>query len=110
MGSWCASVDGGTVWFERLEEAYRHLLHGVLYRRLLWKRIGMRWAVIALGMANLAGGVAVLGTGRIGVNIFPSGDQSQVDVTLTMPSASAIHTTDAVTKQLEQRLTAYPEV
>jgi HAE1 family hydrophobic/amphiphilic exporter-1 len=70
----------------------------------------MRWAVIALGMASLAGGVAVLGTGRVGVNIFPSGDQSEVDVTLTMPSASAIETTDAVAKQLEQRLAAYPEV
>ena len=70
----------------------------------------MRWAVIALGMASPAGGVAVLGIRRVGVNIFPSGDQSEVDVTLTMPSASAIETTDAVAKQLEQRLTAYSEV
>jgi HAE1 family hydrophobic/amphiphilic exporter-1 len=70
----------------------------------------MRWAVIAIGPASLAGGLGLLGTGRVGVNIFPSGDQSEVDITLTMPSASTIDTTDAVVKQLEQRLTAYPEV
>ena len=97
-------------WFERLEGAYRSLLHGVLHRRWLRQRVGMRWAVIAVGLASLAGGLGLLGTGRVGVNIFPSGDQSEVDITLTMPSASTIDTTDAVVKQLEQRLTAYPEV
>ncbi|MDQ6671362.1 MAG: efflux RND transporter permease subunit [Chloroflexota bacterium] len=97
-------------WFEQLEGGYRSLLHGVLYRRVLWGRIGMRWAVIALGLASLGGGLLILTSGRVGVNIFPSGDQSEVDVTLTMPSASTIETTDAVAKQLEQRLTAYPEV
>jgi multidrug efflux pump subunit AcrB len=96
--------------FERLEAGYQGLLRRVLHQRLLGQRIGMRWAVIALGLASLACGLGLLGTGRVGIDIFPSGDQSEVDITLQMPSATSIETTDAVVKQLEQRLTAYPEV
>jgi hydrophobic/amphiphilic exporter-1 (mainly G- bacteria), HAE1 family len=95
--------------FDRLADVYSRLLHAILTRRLVW-RIGMRWAVIALGVGSLVGGLALLRTGRIGVDIFPSGDQSEVDITLVMPSATTIDATDTVVKQLEQRLSTYPEV
>ncbi|HEX6511543.1 MAG TPA: efflux RND transporter permease subunit, partial [Chloroflexota bacterium] len=51
-----------------------------------------------------------LATGRIGFDIFPSGDQSEVDLTLTMPAATSLSRTDSVVRQIEGRLKTYPEV
>ena len=106
--------------FERLASTYRRVLRAALSRNLvaLGRRpgggpriaIGMRWLVIASGLLAMAAGVAVLGTGRIGLDIFPSGDQSEVDVTVVMPSATALEQTDVVTGLLQQRLRRYPEV
>ncbi|MGI9147076.1 MAG: efflux RND transporter permease subunit [Chloroflexota bacterium] len=101
----------GRTWdrgFARLANAYRTLLHGVLTGN--WHRLSGRWLVIGLGLATFAGGMSLLLTGRIGVDIFPSGDQSEVDVTLVMPSATNIQVTNDVVQQLEQRLHGYPEV
>jgi hydrophobic/amphiphilic exporter-1 (mainly G- bacteria), HAE1 family len=75
-----------------------------------WRGLSGRWLVIALGLASLVGGLSLLLTGRVGLDIFPSGDQSEVDVTLVMPSATNIQVTNAVVLQLEQRLRTYPEV
>ena len=52
--------------------------------------IGARWLVIALGLASFGLGMSLLGTGRIGFDLFPSGDQSEVDITLVMPPAAAM--------------------
>lgn len=101
----------GRMWdagFEGVGRGYRRLLVRVLTGRFL--RLGARWTVIVIGVASFAGGVALLGTGRIGFNIFPSGDQSEVDVTLVMPPATSIERTDEVVRQLEERLHRYPEV
>lgn len=94
--------------FNRVETGYAHVLHGVLTRR--WWHFSARWLVIALGIASFIGGLGLLGLGRIGVDIFPSGDQSEVYVTLKMPSATDIDVTDSVSKTIEQRLRQYPEV
>jgi HAE1 family hydrophobic/amphiphilic exporter-1 len=94
--------------FDRLASGYRALLHGVLTGN--WRGLSGRWLVIGLGLASLAGGLGLLTTGRIGIDIFPSGDQSEVDVTVVMPSATNIQVTSGVVQQLEQRLRGYPEV
>ena len=107
--------DGG---FDRVSHAYRLLLHAVLTGRTLrfiprrrGKRgIGMRWVAILGGFLAFAGGIALLGTGRIGLDIFPSGDQSEVDITVVMPPATSLASTDAAVKQIEQRLPSYKEV
>lgn len=111
--------------FERLSEAYRHLLAHVLTDRVLrfgpaagpnarrhwWNRgLGMRWVVIAVGLASFVIGVGLLRTGRVGFDIFPSGDQSEIDVTVVMPPATSIQRTDAVVRDLEARLKDYREV
>src|SRR5207302_1006570 len=94
--------------FDRLASGYRSLLHGVL----TGPRRGLsgRWLVIGLGLASLVGGLSLLTTGRIGIDLFPSGDQSEVDITVVMPSATNINVTNGVVQQLEQRLQTYPEV
>ncbi|HYY89493.1 MAG TPA: efflux RND transporter permease subunit [Chloroflexota bacterium] len=95
--------------FDRLSHRYQRLLARVLGGRL-FGRVGLRWAVIVVGLGSFVFGLGLLRTGRVGFDLFPSGDQSEVDVTLVMPPATSIETTDAVVRQLEGRLRAYPEV
>jgi HAE1 family hydrophobic/amphiphilic exporter-1 len=73
-------------------------------------RVGMRWGAILAGFLAAVAGVALLGAGLIGLDIFPSGDQSEIDVQLIMPSATSIADTYAVVQGLEQQLKAVPEV
>ncbi len=99
--------------FGWLELQYERLLRGVLTAHLVrlgFVRIGMRWVAIAAGVLTAAAGVAVLASGAVGVDIFPSGDQSEVDVTLTMPPASTIQATNDVVQRMEGVLHTVPEV
>ncbi len=104
--------------FDAVSGAYRRLLHGVLTGRALrfiprrhGKRgIGMRWVAILVGLLAFVGGLSLLATGRIGFDIFPSGDQSEVDVSVIMPPATSLAATDAAVKQIEQRIHTYKEV
>ena len=98
--------------FLRLEHSYRSLLRTILTRRLVpfGPRPGLRWLVVFIGLASLVAGLAILRTGRVGVDVFPSGDQSEVDLTVVMPPATDIATTDSVVQQVESRLRGYPEV
>ncbi len=101
----------GRAWdrgFGRLADGYRSLLHSVLTGR--WRGLSGRWLVIGLGLASLVGGLSLLTTGRIGIDLFPSGDQSEVDITVVMPSATNVQVTNGVVQQLEERLRGYPEV
>jgi len=101
----------GRVWdrgFDRLNSGYRIVINFVLRRKLLG--IGMRWFVVLFGLATFAFGISLFVTGRIGIDIFPSGDQNEVDITLTMPPATALTTTDAVVKDIESKLRSVPEV
>ncbi|MDE3074981.1 MAG: efflux RND transporter permease subunit, partial [Chloroflexota bacterium] len=90
--------------FERLSQGYRRLL-----ARVLAGRKG-RWLVIATGLLSFILGISMLFTGRIGFDIFPSGDQAEIDATVVMPSGTSLDRTDAVVKEMERRLKAYPEI
>jgi HAE1 family hydrophobic/amphiphilic exporter-1 len=87
--------------FDTLERWYEHLLSFTLPRR---------WLVILVGLACFAGGLSLLFTGKIGFDFFPNGDQSEVDVTLTMPPATSLATTTGVADKIESELHTYPEV
>jgi hydrophobic/amphiphilic exporter-1 (mainly G- bacteria), HAE1 family len=108
---WDAGFDG-------LAHLYQRVLAKVLTGRILRflpgrrgrRGIGARWLVIVVGVLSLFVGLGTLATGRVGFDVFPSGDQSEVDLTVTMPSATTLARTDGVVRQLEQRLKAYPEV
>jgi len=95
--------------FDRVSRGYQRLLTRVLSGRIL-RIVAMRWVVILIGFGSFIFGIALLGTGRIGFDLFPSGDQSEIDITLVMPPATSIETTDAVVEQLEARLRGYPEL
>jgi HAE1 family hydrophobic/amphiphilic exporter-1 len=48
--------------------------------------------------------------GFIGNDFFPSGDQSEIDVTLTMPPSTSLDATNAAAQQIERILHARPDV
>ncbi|HUZ78496.1 MAG TPA: efflux RND transporter permease subunit [Chloroflexota bacterium] len=97
----------GRVWdagFNAIEGAYQRLLAKVLSGRK-----GRR-LVILIGVLSFVLGIGTLFTGRIGFDIFPSGDQSEVDVSVTMPSGTSLNVTDAAARQMEARLQSFREV
>jgi HAE1 family hydrophobic/amphiphilic exporter-1 len=94
----------GRTWdlgFDKLEQAYARLLRVALPRR---------WLVIGVGLASFGVGVGLMVFGFIGLDFFPAGDQSEVDVTLTMPAGTSLQETDNAARQAEQILHGYPEV
>jgi hydrophobic/amphiphilic exporter-1 (mainly G- bacteria), HAE1 family len=80
------------------------------YGRLLSVSLPHRWIVIAIGLISFAGGLSLLIFGLIGFDFFPNGDQSEVDLTLTMPPATSLAATTSVADQIEAELHTYPEV
>ncbi|MGH2469889.1 MAG: efflux RND transporter permease subunit, partial [Chloroflexota bacterium] len=97
----------GRAWdagFNAIEGAYQRLLAKVLAGRK-----GRR-LVILIGVLSFILGIGTLFTGRIGFDIFPSGDQSEVDVSVTMPSGTSLNTTDAAVQQMEARLKPFKEI
>src|SRR5579859_6845381 len=80
------------------------------YERLLRVSLPRRWVVIGVGLVSFAAGIALLAFGVIGLDFFPSGDQSELDLTLTMPASTTLDATNAVTQRMELELRQYPEV
>jgi HAE1 family hydrophobic/amphiphilic exporter-1 len=94
----------GRAWdrgFERVE-------HG--YARLLGWSLPRRWLIIALGTLSFAIGIALPVIGLIGQDFFPSGDQSEVDIEISMPPATTLAATNAVALAVEQQLKERHEV
>lgn len=88
-------------WFAYLENRYEALLRVALPRR---------WAVIGIGMGTFAFGIALIALGFIGSDFFPSGDQSEIDITLTMSPSTSIESTNRIALDAEEMLRSYPEV
>ncbi|TAK21388.1 MAG: efflux RND transporter permease subunit [Chloroflexota bacterium] len=86
--------------FLRLENWYVWLLRASLPRR---------WWVIVGGVLSLVMGLSLPVLGFIGLDFFPSGDQSEVDVLATMPAGTSLEATNALSRQIEQRLRELPE-
>src|SRR4030095_6291955 len=63
-----------------------------------------------LGLASFVGGGSLMYFGVIGNDFFPSGDQSEIDISLQMPPATTLAATDRVASRLEADLRALPEV
>lgn len=104
-----ATLAGSILRFGFIRRAVLALTGGRLGKRLP-VRLGMRWAVVAVGCLTIAISVLFVMSGRIGFDIFPSGDQSEVDLSVTMPPATNLATTDALATKLEAKLKAYPQV
>jgi hydrophobic/amphiphilic exporter-1 (mainly G- bacteria), HAE1 family len=80
------------------------------YERVLSFSLPRRWLVIAIGFIFFGAGLSLLFTGRIGFDFFPSGDQSEVDLTLTMPPATSLAITEGVADKIEAELQNYAEL
>ncbi|MBV9175349.1 MAG: efflux RND transporter permease subunit [Chloroflexi bacterium] len=80
------------------------------YERLLRVSLPHRWIVIAVGLASFAGGIGLLVLGLIGLDFFPNGDQSELDITLTMPPSTSLDATNEVAQNIEDVLRQYSEV
>ena len=90
--------DNGFLWLERR------------YEGLLRWSLPHRWVVILVGLASFGVGIALWALGFIGSDFFPSGDQSELDITLTMPSGTSLEATDQATLEIERRLRQRDEV
>ncbi len=90
--------DAGFMWLER---RYEGLLHHSLPHR---------WLVILVGLGSMAFGISLWVMGLIGSDFFPSGDQSELDITITLPSSTSLAETDATARNFERILRGYPEV
>jgi len=91
-------LDAG---FNRLERGYERLLRWSLPRR---------WRVIGIGVASFAAGIGLLVFGLIGLDFFPNGDQSELDITLRMPASTTLDATNATAQKVETELRTLPEV
>jgi hydrophobic/amphiphilic exporter-1 (mainly G- bacteria), HAE1 family len=88
----------GRAWdrgFIALEQRYEVLLRVALRHR---------WLVIAVGLLSFAGGIMLWVFGLIGSDFFPSGDQSELDITLTMPPSTSLDATNQAALQVERLL------
>jgi HAE1 family hydrophobic/amphiphilic exporter-1 len=92
----------------RWDAAYDQL--AVRYGHLLGWALRRRWWVIALGVASMFIGMALPALGLIGSDFFPTGDQSEIDVTVEMPESTSLAVTDEAMKTIEERLSAMHEV
>ncbi|MSQ14707.1 MAG: efflux RND transporter permease subunit [Dehalococcoidia bacterium] len=80
------------------------------YEWLLRVSLPRRWAVIALGVFAFASGMSLVAFGFIKYDFFPSGDQSEIDITLLMPSATTLEATNLAALAAEAALRDYAEV
>lgn len=90
--------DGGFEWVEDK------------YRALLGPSLRHRWLVILGGLASFAFGISLWVMGYIGSDFFPSGDQSEINITVTMPPSTSLEATNQATLFAERVLKQHSEV
>jgi HAE1 family hydrophobic/amphiphilic exporter-1 len=90
------------------DRGFNILEHG--YERLLHHTLPHRWLVIAAGLATFVVGMSLPFMGLIGNDFFPSGDQSEVDITMTLPAGTSLDSTNLATLQVERELATFGEV
>jgi hydrophobic/amphiphilic exporter-1 (mainly G- bacteria), HAE1 family len=87
--------------FDAMERRYEVLLRWALPHR---------WIVIGIGLASFALGLSLWFLGLIGSDFFPSGDQSEIDITITMPPSTSLDATNNITLAIERLLHDYEEI
>jgi HAE1 family hydrophobic/amphiphilic exporter-1 len=80
------------------------------YAGLLRHALPKRWLVIMVGLASFVGGMYLPMSGKIGTDFFPTGDQSDIGITMTLPPGTALETTNRATLELERVLATRPEI
>ncbi|MFN8523284.1 MAG: efflux RND transporter permease subunit [Chloroflexota bacterium] len=90
--------DRGFIWLERR------------YESLLRRSLPHRWLVVFVGMLSFGFGIALWAMGLIGSDFFPSGDQSEINITLNMPPSTTLDVTNQATQVIERILREHHEV
>jgi len=80
-----------------------------LYRRVLLRALANRGWVVASAATALAAAL-LFTTPSLGFEFLPPTDQGQVTVTVELPPDASLAATDAVTREIEQRLDETPDV
>ncbi|GAA4716426.1 efflux RND transporter permease subunit [Brevibacillus fulvus] len=78
------------------------------YRKLLRWALGHRKTVVAIGLASLAAGVALIPF--LGSEFMPSSDQGQVNVSIQLPTGTELEKTREVMNQALATIEKVPEV
>lgn len=69
-----------------------------------WRPVWLLVGTFVLFVVSLMGFVAGVGSGRIAIDFFPSGDPNQIFVYLRLPVGTDVEFTDSVTKTLETKV------
>jgi hydrophobic/amphiphilic exporter-1 (mainly G- bacteria), HAE1 family len=83
---------------------------GHFYRRLLAHALNVRWLPVLVGFGMLALVISFIPLHVVGTEFVPQEDDSQFNVSITMPVGTALAVTNQVTQQLEAYLQKQPEV
>jgi CzcA family heavy metal efflux pump len=97
---------GETAPFRMLRAGISRLAEG--YKRLLAWLLPLRWAVVLLAAASLAGGAWLFG--ELGDEFLPQVDDGQVTVRTMLPPGTPPERTDAAARRIEQAVAEMPHV
>jgi HAE1 family hydrophobic/amphiphilic exporter-1 len=90
------------------ERGFDRLLIG--YRWLLGHTLNVRWLPMLVGFGMLGVVIAFIPLHIVGTEFVPLEDDNQFNVQIQMPVGTSVEVTSAAMKQVEQRLSALPEV
>ncbi|MDG6922789.1 MAG: efflux RND transporter permease subunit, partial [Nitrososphaerota archaeon] len=99
--------------FAQLTALYARILNWTLTGH--WVKLGSfrlkaRSLVVIVGIFTILVAIGFIASGSIGVDLFPTGDQSEVDATLTLPPTTAARETERVVEQMLTKVHQFPEV
>ena len=97
---------GETAPFRLLRAGLERLAGG--YKRLLAKLLPLRWGVVVVAAALLAGGVWLFG--ELGDEFLPQVDDGQASVRMVLPPGTPPHQNDAAARAIEREIAAMPHV
>ncbi len=87
--------------------AFQRVIHGT-YSVLLDRALKKPWTTVFIALCIFAASLALIPV--VGFNLFPSSEKPQFMVNIQTAPQSSIYTTDSITRLVESRLRAVPEV
>ena len=100
-GPWARFSRWWDVKFAGLEHTYHRLLEWCFQHR---------WAPLAVALAVLVGGIAMVPLGLVPVEFFPNIDQGSISINTTVAPGTSLAAHDAIMRQIEGQLAQIPEV
>lgn len=92
-------------WWGRVQDRFASWLDNVAnnsYRQLLAKALEWRYFTISIAVSILIIIIAMMASGRIVFQFFPSVDGTRINAMLTMPEGTPVETTEKAVRQLQR--------